>query len=89
MFAQSLEAVRALEDGVLETSAKAMWAPFWAGALRPGRAVPFGWLDILGAQKAVEICDRLEPRMCPLQGAADAARHGRQGDSFYGRKAAA
>ncbi|MFC0199036.1 3-hydroxyacyl-CoA dehydrogenase NAD-binding domain-containing protein [Paracoccus rhizosphaerae] len=86
MFAQSLEAVRALEDGVLEDIREGDVGAILGWGFAPWSGGPFGWLDIIGAAKAVEICDRL------------AAEHGNRfkapqllrdmaakGDSFYGR----
>ena len=90
MFAQSLEAVRALEDGVLEDIREGDVGAILGWGFAPWSGGPFGWLDILGAQKAVEICDRLEgqhgPRFKAPQMLRDMAA---KGDSFYGRKAAA
>ncbi|MEQ5793893.1 3-hydroxyacyl-CoA dehydrogenase NAD-binding domain-containing protein [Paracoccus sp. NFXS7] len=90
MFAQSLEAVRALEDGVLEDIREGDVGAILGWGFAPWSGGPFGWLDILGAQKAVEICDRLEAahgaRFKAPQMLRDMAA---KGDSFYGRKAAA
>ncbi|MDM7457970.1 MAG: 3-hydroxyacyl-CoA dehydrogenase, partial [Paracoccus sp. (in: a-proteobacteria)] len=95
MFAQTLEAVRAFEDGVLEDIREGDVGAILGWGFAPWSGGPFGWLDILGARRAVEICDRLEaahgarfaaPRL--LRDLADAK------EGFYdrfgtGRKAAA
>ncbi|WP_405401554.1 3-hydroxyacyl-CoA dehydrogenase NAD-binding domain-containing protein [Paracoccus sp. Ld10] len=90
MFAQTLEAVRALEDGVLEDIREGDVGAILGWGFAPWSGGPFGWLDILGAERAVQICDRLEanhgPRFAAPQMLRDMAA---KGDSFYGIKAAA
>ena len=86
MMAQVLEAVRALEDGVLTDIREGDVAAILGWGFAPWSGGPFGWLDIIGAARAVEICDGLE--------AAHGARFATpallrdladKGDSFYGR----
>lgn len=60
MFAQTLEAVRAFQDGVLEDIREGDVGAILGWGFAPWSGGPFGWLDILGAKRAVEICDRLE-----------------------------
>ena len=86
MFAQSLEAVRALEEGVLEDIREGDVGAILGWGFAPWSGGPFGWLDMLGAARAVEICDRLTAEhgnrfKAPalLRDMAD------KGDSFYGR----
>ncbi|SEO13837.1 3-hydroxyacyl-CoA dehydrogenase [Paracoccus alcaliphilus] len=59
MFAQTLEAVRALEDGVLEDIREGDVGAILGWGFAPWSGGPFAWLDMLGAARAVEICDRL------------------------------
>ena len=86
LMAQVLEAVRALEDGVLTDIREGDVGAILGWGFAPWSGGPFSWLDMLGAPKAVEICDALT------------ARHGQRfstpkllremaatGDSFYGR----
>jgi 3-hydroxyacyl-CoA dehydrogenase/enoyl-CoA hydratase/3-hydroxybutyryl-CoA epimerase len=86
MFAQVLEAVRALEAGVLEDIREGDVGAILAWGFAPWSGGPFSWLDMLGAPYAAERCDALEaqfgPRFaCPplLREMAD------KGQSFYGR----
>ncbi len=86
LIAQVLEAVRALEDGVLTDIREGDVGAILGWGFAPWSGGPFSWLDMLGAAKAVEICDGL------------AAAHGARfttpkllremaanGESFYGR----
>ena len=92
MMAQALEAVRALEAGVLEDIREGDVGAILGWGFAPWSGGPFSWLDILGAKEAVRIADDLAARhgerfMAPqmLRDMAD------QGRSFYGQggKAAA
>ncbi|WP_372604607.1 3-hydroxyacyl-CoA dehydrogenase NAD-binding domain-containing protein [Actibacterium sp.] len=62
MFAQVLEAVRALEDNVLLDIREGDVGAILGWGFAPWSGGPFGWLDILGAARAVEICDDLTAR---------------------------
>lgn len=86
LMAQVLEAVRALADGVLMDIREGDVGAILGWGFAPWSGGPFAWLDIIGAPRAVEICDAL------------AARHGARfatpallremaakGESFYGR----
>jgi 3-hydroxyacyl-CoA dehydrogenase/enoyl-CoA hydratase/3-hydroxybutyryl-CoA epimerase len=86
LFVQALEAVRALEAGVLTDVREGDVGAILGWGFAPWSGGPFSWLDILGAPQAVVICDAL------------AARHGRRFDAprllrdmaqrsetFYGR----
>jgi len=90
MMAQVLEAVRALEEGVLEDIREGDVGAILGWGFAPWSGGPFSWLDIIGAKKAVEICDALEaahgarfkaPQM--LRDMAD------KGQTFYGKTARA
>ncbi|UWQ94669.1 enoyl-CoA hydratase/isomerase family protein [Rhodobacteraceae bacterium M385] len=86
LFAQVLEAVRALEAGVLMDIREGDVGAILGWGFAPWSGGPFSWLDILGTPYAAERCDQLEaefgPRFaCPplLREMAD------KNQSFYGR----
>ena len=56
---QTLEAVRALEEGVLTDIREGDVGAILGWGFMPWSGGPFAWLDMLGASRAVEICDRL------------------------------
>ena len=59
LMAQVLEAVRALEDGVLTDIREGDVGAILGWGFAPWSGGPFSWLDMIGAGKAVEICDGL------------------------------
>ena len=59
LFAQVLEAVRALEDGVLTDIREGDVGAILGWGFAPWSGGPFSWLDMLGAAYAVERCDAL------------------------------
>ena len=65
MMAQALEAVRALEEGVLEDIREGDVGAILGWGFAPWSGGPFGWLDMLGAARAVAICDDLAARHGP------------------------
>ena len=90
LMAQALEAVRALEEGVLMDIREGDVGAILGWGFAPWSGGPFSWLDIIGAPRAVAICDAL------------AAAHGARftapallremagkAQTFYGRFAAA
>jgi 3-hydroxyacyl-CoA dehydrogenase/enoyl-CoA hydratase/3-hydroxybutyryl-CoA epimerase len=86
LMAQVLEAVRALEDGVLTDIREGDVAGILGWGFAPWSGGPFSWLDIIGAQQAVDICDNLTATHGPrfetpklLRDMADA------GSTFYAR----
>ena len=86
MFVQVLEAVRALEEGVLEDIREGDVGAVLAWGFAPWSGGPFSWLDILGAEYAAERCDQLEAAYgerfkCP----ALLREMAEKGQSFYGR----
>jgi 3-hydroxyacyl-CoA dehydrogenase/enoyl-CoA hydratase/3-hydroxybutyryl-CoA epimerase len=92
LMAQVLEAVRALEEGVLTDIREGDVGAILGWGFAPWSGGPFGWLDIIGAAKAVEICEGLTetfgPRFTAPQMLRDMAA---KGQSFYpaaGAKAA-
>ena len=58
LFAQVLEAVRALEDGVLMDIREGDVGAILGWGFAPWSGGPFSWLDIVGTPWAAETCDR-------------------------------
>jgi len=85
---QTLEAVRALEDGVLTDIREGDVGAILGWGYMPWSGGPFSWLDILGASQAVATADALAAahgdRFAAPQRLRDMAA---QGESFYGRDA--
>ena len=86
LFAQVLEAVRALEAGVLMDIREGDVGAILGWGFAPWSGGPFSWLDILGAGRAVEICHHLTetygsrfavPRLL--------VEMAEKGETFYGR----
>jgi 3-hydroxyacyl-CoA dehydrogenase/enoyl-CoA hydratase/3-hydroxybutyryl-CoA epimerase len=59
LLIQTLEAVRALEEGVLRDVREGDVAAILGWGFAPWTGGPFGWLDIVGAREAAALCDRL------------------------------
>ena len=90
LFAQVLEAVRALQDGVLTDIREGDVGAILGWGFAPWSGGPFSWLDIIGAARAVEICDALAARHGPRFAAPALLRDlAAKGDTFYGRFAPA
>jgi 3-hydroxyacyl-CoA dehydrogenase/enoyl-CoA hydratase/3-hydroxybutyryl-CoA epimerase len=90
LFAQVLEAVRALQEGVLTDIREGDVGAILGWGFAPWSGGPFSWLDIIGAARAVEICEALTARHGPRFAAPELLRDiAAQGDSFYGRFAPA
>ena len=86
MFAQVLEAVRALEEGVLEDIREGDVGAILGWGFAPWSGGPFSWLDMLGTPYAAERCDALEAAhgarfACP----ALLREMAETGQSFYDR----
>ena len=86
LFSQVLEAVRALEEGVLMDIREGDVGAILGWGFAPWSGGPFSWLDILGAPYAAARCDELEATYgerfkCPglLREMAE------KGQTFYGR----
>jgi 3-hydroxyacyl-CoA dehydrogenase/enoyl-CoA hydratase/3-hydroxybutyryl-CoA epimerase len=60
MFAQVLEAVRALEEGVLMDIREGDVGAILGWGFAPWSGGPLSWLDIIGTPYAAERCDQLE-----------------------------
>ena len=85
MMAQVLEAVRALEDGVLEDIREGDVGAILGWGFAPWSGGPVSWSDMIGAQRAVEICRDLAdfgPRFETPNLLAEMAE---KGQTFYGR----
>jgi 3-hydroxyacyl-CoA dehydrogenase/enoyl-CoA hydratase/3-hydroxybutyryl-CoA epimerase len=86
LMAQVLEAVRALEDGVLTDIREGDVGAILGWGFAPWSGGPFAWLDIIGAARAVEICRGLTAQFGPRFHAPKllvdmAGKH----ETFYGR----
>jgi len=86
MLAQSLEAVRALEEGVLEDIREGDVGAILGWGFAPWSGGPFASLDLLGAAKAVEIAERLaETYGERFEPPALLREMAEKGETFYGR----
>jgi 3-hydroxyacyl-CoA dehydrogenase/enoyl-CoA hydratase/3-hydroxybutyryl-CoA epimerase len=86
LMAQVLEAVRAFEAGVLTDIREGDVAAILGWGFAPWSGGPFSWLDIIGAARAVEICDRLQAEHGDRFEAPALLRDlAATGESFYGR----
>jgi 3-hydroxyacyl-CoA dehydrogenase/enoyl-CoA hydratase/3-hydroxybutyryl-CoA epimerase len=86
LFAQVLEAVRALEDGVLTDIREGDVGAILGWGFAPWSGGPFSWLDMLGAPYAAERCDELATKFGPRFACPDLLRQmADKGHSFYGR----
>ncbi|PJE36109.1 3-hydroxyacyl-CoA dehydrogenase [Pseudooceanicola lipolyticus] len=86
MFVQVLEAVRALEEGVLEDIREGDVGAVLAWGFAPWSGGPFSWLDIIGAEYAAERCDQLEEAYGARFKCPDLLREmAEKGQSFYSR----
>ncbi|MDH5529475.1 MAG: 3-hydroxyacyl-CoA dehydrogenase NAD-binding domain-containing protein [Paracoccaceae bacterium] len=86
LFAQVLEAVRALEDGVLEDIREGDVGAILGWGFAPWSGGPFSWLDMLGAARAVDLCDALVTQHGDRFTAPALLRDmAAKGESFYGR----
>lgn len=86
---QTLEAVRALEEGVLMDIREGDVGAILGWGFMPWSGGPFSWLDILGSDKAVEMCDSLTETYGERFKTPDLLRDmAAKGESFYTRFAA-
>ncbi len=85
MMAQVLEAVRAFEQGVLTDIREGDVGAILGWGFAPWSGGPFGWLDIIGATRAVEICEGLEATHGPRFAAPALLREmATSGATFHG-----
>ncbi len=86
LMAQTLEAVRALEQGVLTDIREGDVGAILGWGFAPWSGGPFAWLDMIGAPRAVEIAQTLAttfgPRFTPPKLLTDMAA---SGETFYTR----
>ena len=85
LFAQVLEAVRALEDNVLLDIREGDVGAILGWGFAPWSGGPFSWLDMIGAGRAVDICEGLAdhgPRFATPKLLSEMAA---SGATFYGR----
>ena len=90
LMAQVLEAVRALEDGVLTDIREGDVGAILGWGFAPWSGGPFSWLDMIGAARAVEICDGLTATQGARFTVPNLLREmAASGETFYGRFAVA
>ena len=85
LMIQALEAVRALEEGVLTDIREGDVGAILGWGFAPWSGGPFSWLDRIGAVAAMDICHGLSglgPRFAPPTMLADLAT---KGEGFYTR----
>ena len=85
MMAQVLEAVRAFEQGVLTDIREGDVGAILGWGFAPWSGGPFGWLDMIGAAKAVEICESLATEGSRFATPALLTDLAKTGETFYGR----
>ncbi len=86
---QTLEAVRALEEGVLMDIREGDVGAILGWGFMPWSGGPFSWLDILGSDKAVKMCDSLTETYGERFKTPDLLRDmAAKGEAFYTRFAA-
>ncbi len=86
LFSQVLEAVRALEEGVLMDIREGDVGAILGWGFAPWSGGPLSWLDIIGAPYAAERCDQLEAKYGARFKCPDLLRDmAEKNQSFYGR----
>ena len=86
MFAQTLEAVRALEEGVLMDVREGDVGAILGWGFAPWTGGPLSWFDMLGASYAAARCDDLAASYGPRFKAPDLLLEmAEEGDGFYSR----
>ncbi|MGB0410760.1 MAG: 3-hydroxyacyl-CoA dehydrogenase NAD-binding domain-containing protein [Pikeienuella sp.] len=86
MLAQVLEAIKALEEGVLEDIREGDVGAILGWGFAPWSGGPFSWADIMGSEQLVRICDGLAQKCGPRFNAPALLREmGANGETFYGR----
>ncbi|MDE2791115.1 MAG: 3-hydroxyacyl-CoA dehydrogenase NAD-binding domain-containing protein [Paracoccaceae bacterium] len=85
MLIQALEAVKALEDGVLTDVREGDVGAVLGWGFAPSSGGPFSWLDRIGPAEIVSRCDRLRELAGARFDAPESLRKmARSGNSFYG-----
>ncbi|MGB0853756.1 MAG: 3-hydroxyacyl-CoA dehydrogenase NAD-binding domain-containing protein [Pikeienuella sp.] len=86
MLAQVLEAIKALEEGVLEDIREGDVGAILGWGFAPWSGGPFSWADIMGSEQLVRICDGLAQKCGPRFNAPALLREmGANGETFYDR----
>lgn len=86
LFAQALEAARALEAGVLMDIREGDVGAILGWGFAPWSGGPFSWMDIVGAGRAVQFCEGLSERHGSRFDPPPLLRElAEAGESFYGR----
>ncbi|MEM9638633.1 MAG: 3-hydroxyacyl-CoA dehydrogenase NAD-binding domain-containing protein, partial [Pseudomonadota bacterium] len=86
LFAQSLEAVRALEEGVLMDIREGDVGAILGWGFAPWSGGPLSWLDMIGSPYAAERCDQLTATYGDRFKCPDLLREmAAKAQSFYGR----
>ncbi|WP_299284580.1 3-hydroxyacyl-CoA dehydrogenase NAD-binding domain-containing protein [uncultured Tateyamaria sp.] len=86
LFSQVLEAVRALEEGVLMDIREGDVGAILGWGFAPWSGGPLSWLDIIGTPYAAERCDQLEAKYGERFKCPDLLREmAEKNQSFYGR----
>jgi len=86
MFVQVLEAVRALEEGVLMDIREGDVGAILGWGFAPATGGPLSWLDMIGTPYAAERCDQLEAKFGPRFKCPDLLREmAEKNQTFYGR----
>ena len=86
MFVQVLEAVRALEEGVLMDIREGDVGAILGWGFAPWSGGPLSWLDMIGTPYAAELCDQLEAKFGPRFKCPDLLREmAAKNQTFYGR----
>ncbi len=86
LFAQVLEAVRALEEDVLEDIREGDVGAILGWGFAPWSGGPFSWLDMIGAAYAAERCDQLTEKFGERFATPALLREmAEKGQDFYGR----
>ena len=86
MFAQTLEAVRALQEGVLMDVREADVGAILGWGFAPWSGGPLSWFDMMGAEYAAARCDQLMSTYGLRFAAPDLLREmAKEGASFYDR----
>ncbi len=85
-MAQVLEAVRSFEEGVLEDIREGDVGAILGWGFQPWSGGPFSWLDMIGAEHAVAICDDLTEKFGERFKTPELLRElAASGETFYGR----
>ncbi len=85
LMIQALEAVRALEEGVLIDIREGDVGAILGWGFAPWSGGPFSWLDRIGAAAAMDICHGLSGLGARFQPPALLADIAAKGDGFYTR----